>query len=471
MRAYYGSRLSPNQTETPEGFLICLNVPIARTGTQTYLRSELGFADDPTGLVDVIRTEEEVFSPATIASFEGKPATEDHPPVEVKPDNISAYDRGHVQNVHRGTGDESDLLIADLYITSPPLIDAIRSGRLREVSCGYDCEYRMDEQGRLYQCGIRGNHVAVVSAGRAGPRVAIKDSGGGSPRGVCRSGQSPDCRRWQSKIDQRGTHEESNTPTERGNKTMAKKTNSLFSRMFAGWAKDADPQEVADAIEEIAASSDTEPEAAPAPAASDCGAGESKDGGEEVLQQLVAAVAALTEKVNALTTAHDEDPAPAPAADEDALDALEEEVKGDEDPGTLEDQEESHTVPADELPEETTDEDEVTADEDGPEAPASSLPENPIPGADRAVALAAIRAIKPIIAKLPAAQRKAAADAAAKQIRKAIGRDARARTNGYAAINQTMRQKAKAKDSKARVDQGQIGKNIMASRNPHYKKA
>ena len=442
MRAYYGSRLSPNQTETPEGFLICLNVPIARTGTQTYLRSELGFEDDPTGLVDVIRTEEEVFSPATIASFEGKPATEDHPPVEVKPDNISAYDRGHVQNVHRGTGEESDLLIADLYITSPPLIDAIRSGRLREVSCGYDCEYRMDEQGRLYQCGIRGNHVAVVSAGRAGPRVAIKDSA-----------------------------EESNTPTERGKNAMAKKTNSLFSRMFAGWAKDAAPQEVADAIEEIAGSSDTEPEAAPAPAASDCGAGESKDGGEEVLQQLVAAVAALTEKVNALTTAHDEDPAPAPAADEDALDALEEEVKGDEDPGTLEDQEESHTVPADELPEETTDEDEVTADEDGPEAPASSLPENPIPGADRAVALAAIRAIKPIIAKLPAAQRKAAADAAAKQIRKAIGRDAKPRTNGYAAINQTMRQKAKAKDSKARVDQGQIGKNIMASRNPHYKKA
>ena len=113
MRAYYGSRLSPNQTETPEGFLICLNVPIARTGTQTYLRSELGFEDDPTGLVDVIRTEEEVFSAATIASFEGKPATEDHPPVEVTPDNISAYDRGHVQNVHRGTGEEGDLLIAD----------------------------------------------------------------------------------------------------------------------------------------------------------------------------------------------------------------------------------------------------------------------------------------------------------------------------------------------------------------------
>ena len=442
MRAYYGSKLSPNQTMTPEGFLICQNVPIARTGVQTYLRSELGFTDNPSGMVDVIRTEDEVFSEATIASFEGKPATEDHPPVAVQPDNITAYDRGHVQNVHRGVGEESDLLIADLYITAPPLIDAIQSGRLREVSCGYDCEYRMDERGRLYQCSIRGNHVAVVSAGRAGSRVAIKDS----------------------------ELESQTTTTERGKKTMAKKTtNSLFSRMFAGWAKDADPQEVADAIEEIAGGSDNEPEAA-APAASDCGAGENHDSGGEVMQQMLAALTNLGAKmdafISAATAAHDETPAPTPSADEDELTKLENEVSGN--PGTLEDQEESHTVPADELPE--ADSDEVT-DEDGPEAPASSLPENPIPGADRAVTLAVIRAIKPIIAKLPAADRKAASDAAAKQIRKVIGRDSTSGTNGYAVINQVMRQKVRSKDSKPKTDPAQIGKNIMASRNPHYKKA
>ena len=452
MRAYYGSKLSPNQTETPEGFLICLNVPIARTGIQTYLRSELGFDDDPTGLVDVMRTEDEVFSDATIASFEGKPATEDHPPVEVTPDNIAAYNCGHVQNVRRGTGEESDLLIADLYITSPPLIEAIRSGRLREVSCGYDCEYRMDEQGRLFQCGIRGNHVAVVSAGRAGSRVAIKDS-----------------------------ESESTIKTERGKKTMAKKTtNSLFSRMFAGWAKDADPQEVADAIEEIASgASDVEPEPAPAPAAQS-GAGESKDGGGEMMQQLIAVMSDLAKKVEMLTAARDVEPkAPAPAADEDALDALENEVKRDEGPGSPEAQEESLTVPVDEMPAEQTgdefgqteDECSQTADEDGPMAPAGSLPENPIPGADRAVALAAIKAIKPIIAQLPAEKRKAASDAAAKQIRMAIGRESKSGTNGYAAITQMMRQKAKAKDSKRSADAGEIGRNIMASRNPHYKKS
>lgn len=455
MRAYYGSRLSPNQTETPEGFLICLNVPIARTGMQTYLRSELGFKDDPNGLVDIIRTEEEVFSPATIASFEGKPVAEDHPPVEITPDNISAYYKGHVQNVHRGSGYESDLLIADLYVTSPPLIEAIKNGRLREISCGYDCEYIEDEQGHIFQRGIRGNHVAVVSAGRAGPRVAIKDS-----------------------------ELESKSIMERGTKSMAKKTNSLLSRMFAGWAKDADPQEVADAIEEIASNasdneSEVTPTTKPAPASSDCNTGEAKDGGE-FMQQVLTALTGLTEKIEALLKTvpahkagpmHKETTAPAsaPSSDEDELTKLEDEIESN--PGTLEDQEESRTVPADDLSEpQTEDEEEVTVDEDGPVTPINMLPENPIPGADRALALATIKAIRPIIAKLPAGERKAAADAAARQIRKAIGRDAQAHTNGYVSINQIMRQKAKAKDS-SRIDRGELGRNIMASRNPHYKKS
>ena len=41
MLAYYGYTISPNQMETVEGFLICRNVPIARTGEMEYLESEL----------------------------------------------------------------------------------------------------------------------------------------------------------------------------------------------------------------------------------------------------------------------------------------------------------------------------------------------------------------------------------------------------------------------------------------------
>ena len=169
--AYYGSKLSEHMTETDEGFLICQNVPIARTGYYEYLPREIGRDGDTP--VRVFRSEEAVFSPAAMASFEGKPVTLGHPPVNVTPENGTAYICGHVQNVHRGRDEDSDLLLADLFITSAELIRRIKGG-LREVSCGYECKYS-DAEGEAEQHHIRGNHVAVVEAGRAGNRVAIKD--------------------------------------------------------------------------------------------------------------------------------------------------------------------------------------------------------------------------------------------------------------------------------------------------------
>ncbi|HBS60879.1 MAG TPA: hypothetical protein DEA44_16655, partial [Firmicutes bacterium] len=148
------------------------NVPIARTGWQDYLPHEIGLPGEQ--LIKVYRAEEEVFSPATIASFEGKPVTDDHPSQDVRPDNIAAYGKGHAQNVRRGTGDLSDTLLADLVITAPILIAEIEAGK-REVSCGYDCDY-VHTGVRYEQQVIRGNHVAVVEKGRAGDRVAIQDA-------------------------------------------------------------------------------------------------------------------------------------------------------------------------------------------------------------------------------------------------------------------------------------------------------
>ena len=43
---YFGTRLSDNiSRREPEGYLICLNVPVARTGSQDYLPSELGLPE------------------------------------------------------------------------------------------------------------------------------------------------------------------------------------------------------------------------------------------------------------------------------------------------------------------------------------------------------------------------------------------------------------------------------------------
>ena len=177
---YYGTRLSENMSmREPEGYLLCLNVPVARSGTQEYLPGELGLpagteAASEDGLIPVLRPEEEVFSRECMSSFEGMPVTNDHPPDGVTAENIRRLQMGHAHNIRRGVGDESDLLLADLLITDPRLIELILHQGKREISCGYT--YLLSEEnGQFVQRQIRGNHVAVVDAGRAGPRVCIKD--------------------------------------------------------------------------------------------------------------------------------------------------------------------------------------------------------------------------------------------------------------------------------------------------------
>lgn len=170
MLAYYGTDISPNQTETAEGYLICRNVPIARTGPQDYLARELGLDGDPERTVTVQRHPEDVFEAAALASFEGKPVTDGHPCENVGPENYAAYSRGHVQNVRR----DGDFIVADLYINDAALASDVRNGVKREVSCGYLCNYE-PEGGGYRQTHIRGNHVAVVPRGRAGHDVAIQD--------------------------------------------------------------------------------------------------------------------------------------------------------------------------------------------------------------------------------------------------------------------------------------------------------
>ena len=176
MIQYYGYTISPNQVETGEGFLICKNVPIARTGDQDYMGSEIGLeGKDADKLVKVHRSPEEVFSEAALASFEGKPVTNDHPPGLIGPDDVGIYEKGHVQNVRRGAGEWEGYVIADLHIHDQELIDAVKNGK-REISCGYNFICEPEADGTYSQKNIRGNHVAVVERGRAGKRAAILDS-------------------------------------------------------------------------------------------------------------------------------------------------------------------------------------------------------------------------------------------------------------------------------------------------------
>lgn len=169
---YYGSRISDNIIKLTDGCLLCKNVPIARTGEYKYLGSEMGLDDND--IHSVYRTDEDVFSPKAIASFEGKAFTDNHPSDDVSIDNWAMYSKGEIKNVRRGTGKDSDKLIADIFVRDPIVASEIFSGK-REISSGYTCEYVQDSNGKFYQKNIIGNHVALVDNGRAGHTVRIND--------------------------------------------------------------------------------------------------------------------------------------------------------------------------------------------------------------------------------------------------------------------------------------------------------
>jgi hypothetical protein len=175
MAKYYSiAKLSERISETPEGFLVCEAVPITRAGDLLYSPFETPVTPGKGNTV-ISRTVEDIHDPATIASFEGKPVTINHPEDFVTPDNWRELAVGVVQNVRPGDGEDADKLLADLLITDYEAISAVKGKRLREVSCGYEAEYVEIAPGRGRQENIIGNHVALVAAGRCGSECAIFD--------------------------------------------------------------------------------------------------------------------------------------------------------------------------------------------------------------------------------------------------------------------------------------------------------
>lgn len=177
--AYYGEPISPNKIETRDGYLICLDVPIARTGSQRYLKSELQITDEISDFVkdgenEIYRSEQEVFDEKTIASFEGAPLTYYHPNEQVNSSNWKTYAEGVVTNVRRGAGEFSNNLIADIRINNASLVTIVENKIMEQISCGYTCDWEVID-GKIHQVNIRGNHVAIVPRGRAGDSVAIRD--------------------------------------------------------------------------------------------------------------------------------------------------------------------------------------------------------------------------------------------------------------------------------------------------------
>lgn len=166
-------KISPRREKTPEGFLLCRDVPISRVGEFEYSGAETGIPAD-NGKVMLTRTADELFSPDTVASFEGKPVIVGHSQF-ADPNNWKSIAVGTVQNVRPGEGENAGFLVADLLLTDAEGIRLVESGELTEVSCGYDAKPIADGRGKGHQVGIVGNHVALVSKARCGGRCKIGD--------------------------------------------------------------------------------------------------------------------------------------------------------------------------------------------------------------------------------------------------------------------------------------------------------
>lgn len=413
--AYYGSRISDHISKTPEGFLICRDVPIARVGVQEYLGREIGQDDKPDDIFKVDRPEEEVFSPAAMASFEGKLICDNHPEVDVTADNYGQFARGVCRDVRKGTGKFAGCLVADLIIHDGALVRSVQNGK-REISCGYNCLWVPTGDHTLVQREIRGNHVAVVDKGRAGHGVAIHDNA-----------------------------------MQRRNKPMKK--GSIWNRMFRAFIKDAEPDEIDEAVAAMNAKGQ---DAEPAPAAQPEDPTEARFKSiEDSLAKVLDSLEALQKPAEPAVQDNDPDPAPAPAPDDepDALDSLEKELQAPSPEG----QESKVTADPDDInAQQSQAEDEdpglISADNDEDD-----------PQAVRDAAMEAIQALKPLVAGIhDKAQRKRATDALAALIRTNV------QDSGYLAI-QSAAKAAHAHDSAPEDDVADLGRKIAEKWNPHYK--
>lgn len=166
------------------GFVEIRDNPISRAGIFQYSGRAIG---DPTLIPDrmynVLRPEEELNNEDTIRSFQLLPFVNDHP------NNLLAVADEDKPTVDGKPADgvigervyfKDGFLYGNLKFFTDRIHRAIDAGK-KELSAGFRCIYERasglynGEPYEFIQRNIRGNHVALVNEGRAGPEVAVLD--------------------------------------------------------------------------------------------------------------------------------------------------------------------------------------------------------------------------------------------------------------------------------------------------------
>lgn len=146
-----------------EGFL-------TRTGVFTYRNRDGSTRRE-------YRPPEEVFKEDSLASFAMVPVTDDHPPEAVTSRNAKQFAVGMIGEMVRKYDSH---VAASILVFDDDVIRKMDSGK-NQLSCGYDADLLIEPgvspEGERYdaiQINIRGNHVAIVDVGRAGPSASIR---------------------------------------------------------------------------------------------------------------------------------------------------------------------------------------------------------------------------------------------------------------------------------------------------------
>lgn len=165
-----------DKRRTSDGYLVT-EARFARSGIYEYSGRDLGKPNMDT--VRVYRPDDEVFNQDAMASFAHKPVTNDHPAENV---TAATWKKDAVGFTDGRVARDGDFVVIPMMITDAATVDDVDGGKT-ELSAGYACDIEfIDGQapdGSQYDAvmrNIRGNHIAVVDRGRAGPGCRIGDS-------------------------------------------------------------------------------------------------------------------------------------------------------------------------------------------------------------------------------------------------------------------------------------------------------
>ncbi|OPH36718.1 hypothetical protein B5J94_06650 [Moraxella lacunata] len=168
--------------KTPQGFMICQGVTLAKPMVKQYYAGELGELDGfmPTDIVNIYTPADVLFSEQVIDGFMGADVTMHHP--DGNQINANNY-RQHVIGTAKNVREENGYLVADLIIKDNWAIEAIEYDNVRQISLGYSASLDMTDgttdTGENYHGkwqAMKADHIAVVREGRCGSDCYIGDS-------------------------------------------------------------------------------------------------------------------------------------------------------------------------------------------------------------------------------------------------------------------------------------------------------